>query len=130
MSYNPGFPFLKFLTVLFIQLELAGELSFAKVYFYLRLNIGQEEKTLALVSVYSPPDRELLEASYFTLWSCRYQGNMALKVVDVKTIVGVVAMVLHGENFTGDTTGRFFVVEKPGLDVAHMGGNDEIITEE
>lgn len=83
------------------------------------------------MSVYSPPDKELLEASHFTLWSCIYQGDMALKVVDAKTIVGVVAMVPHSsENYIGDTTGRFFVVEKPGLDVAHMGGNDEIMTEE
>jgi hypothetical protein len=56
---------------------------------------------------------------------------MALKVVNAKTIDAVVAMVpLSPENFTGDTTGWFFVVEKPGLDVSHMGGNDEILTEE
>ena len=55
---------------------------------------------------------------------------MGLKVVDVKTISSVVAMIPHGANFPGDTTGHFFVVEKPGLDVAHMGGNDEEITEE
>jgi hypothetical protein len=26
--------------------------------------------------------------------------------------------------------GAFFLVEKPGLDVAHMGGQDETMTEE
>jgi hypothetical protein len=43
--------------------------------------------------------------------------------------MGVVALVPHG-SFQGDLVGRFFVVEKPGLDVAHMGGNDEEITDE
>src|SRR6202044_718730 len=61
---------------------------------------------------------------------CIHQGDMALKVVNAKTIDAVVAMIpLSPENFTGDTTGRFFAVEKPGLDVSHMGGNDEILTE-
>jgi hypothetical protein len=46
-------------------------------------------------------------------------------------IIGVVAMIPHSsQNFLGDTVGKFFVVEKPGLDVAHMGGNDEQITED
>jgi hypothetical protein len=40
-------------------------------------------------------------------------------------------MIPHNaHNFPGDIVGHFFVVEKPGLDVAHMGGNDEEITEE
>jgi hypothetical protein len=94
------------------------------------LAIGSNEKTLALVSIYSPPNQALLDASSNTLWSCTHQGDVGLKVVDVKTISSVVAMIPHGANFPGDTTGHFFVVEKPGLDVAHMGGNDEEITEE
>lgn len=93
--------------------------------------IGSNEKTLALVSIYSPPNQALLDASFNTLWSCTYQGDAGLKVVDVKTISSVVAMIPHNaHNFPGDIVGHFFVVEKPGLDVAHMGGNDEEITEE
>ena len=93
--------------------------------------IGSKEKTLALLSIYSPPNQALLDASFNTLWSCTHQGDAGLKVVDVKTISSVVAMIPHSaQNFPGDTTGHFFVVEKPGLDVAHMGGNDEEITEE
>jgi hypothetical protein len=72
--------------------------------------------------MYSPPDLALLEASYHTLWSCSYQGDTALRVIDVKTIVSVVAMVPL-------SAGRYFVVEKPGLNVAHMAGRDEPITD-
>jgi hypothetical protein len=38
-------------------------------------------------------------------------------------------MVPH-QPFPGDPVGQFFVVEKLGLDVAHMGGNNEQITDE
>ena len=91
-----------------------------------------DEKTLVLVSIYSPPDEALLEDSYNTVWLCRYRGNKALKVIDVKTITAVVAMVPHppSPGASGVEERRVFVVKKPGLDVAHMGGNDEDITEE
>ncbi|KIM73760.1 hypothetical protein PILCRDRAFT_80789 [Piloderma croceum F 1598] len=105
-----------------VKLELNGKLEFAEVRFYLCLD---EENTVALVSMYSPPDLALLEASHYTLWTCTYQGDAGLRVINAKAITAVVAMVpLPGaENLR-------FVVEKPGLDIAHMGGNDEIITNE
>jgi hypothetical protein len=91
------------------------------VLYYLRTD---RENTIALISLYSTPDAALLQASHHTLWSCAYQGDAALRAVDVKAIVGVAAMVpLPG------VEGRYFVVEKPGLDVAHMGGDDEILTD-
>jgi hypothetical protein len=91
------------------------------VLYYLRTD---QENTLALISLYSNPDPALLQASHHTLWSCKYQGDAALRAVDAKKIVGVAAMVpLPG------VEGRYFVVEKPGLDIAHMGGNDEIVTD-
>lgn len=57
---------------------------------------------------------------------CHHQGDAGLRVVNVKSIASVVAMVPLGpadEN-------QFFVAEKLGLDVAHMGGLDEDLTEE
>jgi len=47
-----------------------------------------------------------------------------MKVIDVKTIRAVIAMVPH-KPFPEDTRQRYFVVEKPGLDVAYLGGNIE-----
>jgi len=75
--------------------------------------------------VYSRPDPVLLEASHHTLWSCGYQGSASLKVISVKTILGVVAMVP-----VSGVQDRYFVVQKPGLDIAHMGGNDETIVDD
>jgi hypothetical protein len=50
-------------------------------------------------------------------------------VIDVKSILSVVAMVPHLP-FPGDTSERYFVVEKPGLDVASLGGVVEDVPDE
>jgi hypothetical protein len=80
--------------------------------------------TLAMVSCYSSPDQTLLEISYNTLRSCTYLGQSGLMVVDVKQISSVIAMVPH-KPFDGDFVQRYFVVEKPGLEVACLGGVEE-----
>jgi hypothetical protein len=101
-------------------------LCFAEVLFYLNIDLNCEKRALALVSMYSPPDPALLKASYNTLWSCTYQGDAAIRVVNATAIIRVVAMVPHCL-FSVDLVDRFFMVKKPGLNVAHMGGNDEEI---
>lgn len=108
------------------QLSIAGRQEFAEVQYYFQMIINNEVRSLALVSVYSPPDRDILSESYNTLWACRYQGDEGLKAVDVKSITAVISM----PPLPGGPDGTFFVLEKPGLDVAHMGGQDEVLTEE
>ena len=88
--------------------------------------IGNTHRILALVSVYSSPNLDVLKESHNTLWICTYQGDQALKVVEVKTITSVVSL----PPLPGHPEGTFFVVEKPGLDVAHMGGQDEVLADE
>jgi hypothetical protein len=83
---------------------------------------------LALVSLYSKPDPTILLHSMNTLWSCENQGDAALKFIEAKTIQSVVAMIPHNPAIPGlQTEGskRFFLVEKPGLDVAIMAGIEE-----
>jgi hypothetical protein len=50
-------------------------------------------------------------------------------VIDVKSIMSVVGMVPHLP-FPGETLTRYFVVEKPGLDVAVLGGVEEVVADE
>ena len=84
-----------------------------------------------MASLYTRPNGGLLEESSGTLWSCKPQGNEGLVVFDVKRIEAVVAMVPHSKHFLGtDWESRVFVVEKPGLDVATMGGVTEVIQDE
>ena len=83
---------------------------------------------LALVSIYSSPDPELLRVSHNTLWSCEYQGDSALKFIDVRTIKSVVAMIPHSPAIRGqEARDRFFLVEKPGFDVAVIAGSAEVM---
>jgi hypothetical protein len=83
---------------------------------------------LALVSLYSEPHEDLLRLSYGTLWSCEYNGDRALRFINVEAIKSVVAMVPHSPVIEGqDVHDRFFLVEKPGFDVAVMAGDEENI---
>jgi hypothetical protein len=72
--------------------------------------------TLAVVVPFGPPDQDLLKLSSYTVYSCQPQD--AVIVVDVKKILSVVAMLPH--QIGGEQ--RYFLVEKPGLDLADLGG--------
>ena len=85
-----------------------------------------DELGLALVSLYSLPQSDLLRISHGTLWSCEHQGDSALIFIDVRTIKSVVAMIPHSPVIGGgELRGRFFLVEKPGFDVAVIAGAEE-----
>lgn len=105
----------------------------AEVQYYFRLTVNDVKHSLAMVSLYSPPDLELWKESHNTIWSCRYQGQANIRVVEVKSVMSVIAMVPFPVTGAGGvramenlrTTGRFFMVEKPGLDVAPLNGAEE-----
>jgi hypothetical protein len=50
-------------------------------------------------------------------------------VIAVESIKAVVAMVPH-QPFPGEAVERYFVVEKPGLDVASLGGSVEDVPDD
>ncbi|KAL6305589.1 hypothetical protein BKA93DRAFT_730891 [Sparassis latifolia] len=93
---------------------------------------------LAMVSLYSEPDAAILQSSYNTVWMCKYHRDNALKVVDVKNIAAVVAMVPEPgpDGRMPEGAGRltvghqYFVVEKTGLDVSYLGGVEDPIDDE
>jgi hypothetical protein len=96
------------------------------VYFFIHLTHEGHDLALALVSLYSAPHPKLLEVSHNMLWSCEYQGDSSLKFINVKSIQSVVAMIPHMPMIEGQQAGEhFFLVEKPGFDVAVIGGMDE-----
>jgi hypothetical protein len=110
---------------------LGSEIRIVEVRFFVHFFYEGEEIALALVSLYSRPDPTLLDLSFNTLWSCQYQGDMALQFIDVKTIQAVVSMVPHTPVIQGlPAQERFFLVEKPGLDVAVMTGAEDLSGEE
>jgi hypothetical protein len=103
-----------------------GAVYVGEAYFYFFVKYGDEVQGLALLSLYSPPNEHLLQHSHTTLVVCKYRGDRALIVVDIKSILSVVAMVPFP--FLIDCEGgQFFMIEKIGLDVAESGdiGDDE-----
>ncbi|PIL32824.1 hypothetical protein GSI_04941 [Ganoderma sinense ZZ0214-1] len=108
--------------------------QYAEVQYYMRLRIGEEIRALALVSYYSAPDQTLLDLSHGTIWSCTAGGDTDLGIVDVRKIESVVAMIPHPRPIVPrpgdlDLSGRYCVVEKPGLEVAYLGGIEEDVEE-
>lgn len=81
-----------------------------------------------MLYLYSDVDRNLLKASYGTLLSLSYSGDQSIAVIDVKMIEAVVAMVPHFPY--GNHIQKYFVVEKPGLAVASLGGVIEIVPDD
>src|ERR1700761_2279685 len=103
-----------------------NKIRIAEVYFFVLLHHDDIEIPLTVVSLYSAQDPCLLRLSMNTLCSCRYLGDGALKFINAKTIESVVAMVPHSPSIDGrPPEDWFFLVEKPGLDVALMSGTME-----
>ena len=69
--------------------------------------------------MYSPPDEHLLRSTYNTLCVCRHKDDGAIVVVDVKSILSVVAMVPF-PFVVGGHSNQFFMIEKIGLDVVEV----------
>jgi hypothetical protein len=121
ISLHAFLPYLKHIQILLDDQMRLGEVQF----FILWIHEGRETP-LALVSLYSTPEPRLLKASHNTLWSCEHQGDLALQFIDAKIIQSVVAMIPHMPAIEVQQLGEhFFLVEKPGLDVAVIGGMDE-----
>ncbi|TFK64920.1 hypothetical protein BDN72DRAFT_773971 [Pluteus cervinus] len=85
-------------------------------------------QALAMLSLYSLPDPNLLQESAQTLVACKYQGDAALCVIPVEAIQAVVAippLPLKATEEGGPYSNYCFVAEKPFLDMMELEDNDE-----
>jgi hypothetical protein len=73
----------------------------------------------AVVSIYSHPDQTILKESSQTLWACLYTGTTNLHLVPAKSIISLVSMQPLIP-LPDEVPGRWFVVEKSGLDDADL----------
>ncbi|KIK16631.1 hypothetical protein PISMIDRAFT_15704 [Pisolithus microcarpus 441] len=101
---------------------------FGEVQYFTRLAMdvteGADEvwrfEDIALIRLYSLPDESLLKMSSHTLVSSKLADEFA--VVHVKLIKSVVGMIPHRVRLpSGITEDRFFLMEKPGLDISQIG---------
>ncbi|KAG1802426.1 hypothetical protein EV424DRAFT_1331454 [Suillus variegatus] len=113
-----------------VKLVLDGDVRLAEVQYFTRLaaesGIGEDGpiwswKDVAIVVMYSQPDADLLDLSFQAVSSCAYLED-DIRVVNIKSIKAVVGMVPHKPTLpSGVVENRFFLVEKPGLDIATFG---------
>ena len=82
---------------------------------------GDELQAFGLVSLYLPPNKHLRQITHDTLVVCEFQGEGALVVIDIKSILAIIAMVPFP--FLIDGRGdQYFMIEQVGLDV--VDGDD------
>src|SRR6267154_1762976 len=107
-------------------MSVDGTPMVGEVEYFFRLQFGDTVYSLALISVFSPPDQELLNLSRNAVYICHGSGIDALTVVDIKAITAVVSMVPDfqvtpkGEIIILDN--RFLMVEAPFLKLAALCG--------
>ena len=95
-----------------------------EVQFFIQLGQTTEDGTMffnnvAVMKLYSEPDSHLVRESSQVLAALMLLNS--IKIIDVKTIKGVVAMILHKIVLaSGVEEERFFMLEKPGLDVSDL----------
>ncbi|KAI0054504.1 hypothetical protein BV25DRAFT_1873322 [Artomyces pyxidatus] len=112
-----------------VKVRYQGTIRFAEVQYYFR-GTEDDNSAFAVVRMYSEPDAEMLEASYNTVWSCTYLGPEATVVVPVSDILSVIAMVpFPNQHHLAYEEKTFFLVEKPGLEVASRAGLEEEMAE-
>jgi hypothetical protein len=98
------------------QIAYENAIRFAEIQFFFLKSFGGVSKALAAVSLYSPSDNYILDKTYGTLCVCGHQGEDAIAVIDVKSIVSVIAMVPF-PFLVGGRNNQYFMVEQIGLDV-------------
>ncbi|KAF8122029.1 hypothetical protein EV363DRAFT_1183676, partial [Boletus edulis] len=123
-----------------IKVTLNGTLRFAEVRYFAHLitdsNPGGNEadvndqpnnnpaiwfKNVALVTLYSLPNEDLLARSNGALVSCTKLGEASLCIIDIESIQSVVTMIPHSPPGDLGAGERYFLVEKTGMQIAHFG---------
>jgi hypothetical protein len=126
---------LAFKLAVFVQVDVNGATSIADVEYFFRLQFGEAIHSLALVTLFSPPDDDILRESHNAAYICHHSGVDGLTVVDVKSIIGVVSMVPDFQvTVEGDIIipeNRYFMVEAPFLKLGALcgtlGQDDDIV---
>jgi len=104
------------------QFKLVNEIQFGEVQFYFLDEADDGHKSsYAVVSVYGPPNMDLLVQSSHVLWAAAYTGDTNLHVVNTRDIISVVSMQPLPRK-PDDPEDWWFVVEKSGLDDTELTG--------
>ena len=97
--------------------------------YYFHLRFGDKVHTLAIISIFSPPDATLLAESSGTVYACHYQGDNSLMAMDIKQIKAVVAMIPYfrvSANGIDIPEMEHFLVEKPYREITYFRGEEDL----
>ncbi|EIW74217.1 hypothetical protein CONPUDRAFT_67828 [Coniophora puteana RWD-64-598 SS2] len=107
-----------------VKIQINRSIRFAEVYYYFQAG---DNKTFALVSLYGTPNEQIYQQSLGTVIACPYRGNADLRVIEITDIKSVVAMVLH--KFPTYDVPLFYMIERPGLDIALLTGDGDVLAD-
>ncbi|TBU45654.1 hypothetical protein BD309DRAFT_859727, partial [Dichomitus squalens] len=117
---------------------------FAEVQFFFQLKKMRDDggtddvdMTLAMISLFTPPDPAILRDTYGALVACRYQGEESREVIVATDIASVVAMLplsprreeAEDPHAADLYSNRFYVVERLGFDSSFIG-REQIVRDE
>ncbi|KAI0699679.1 hypothetical protein BC835DRAFT_1267577 [Cytidiella melzeri] len=118
-----------------VKVVCDDRIEIAEVQFYFLLKAGQDEDDrqhgFAMVSMWSPPDPQLLEWSSKCLWSCLplpKEDDRLLRIISAKNIIAAVGMVPHSVDIIEDPElrnrlrGRWYMVPHLGQKLSSMAG--------
>jgi len=98
------------------------EIQFGEVQFYfLDEEDDGHKSSYAVVSVYGPPNMDMLAKSSHVLWAAAYTSDTNLHVIKTRAIISVVSMQPLPRK-PDDPENLWFVVEKSGLDDTELTG--------
>ena len=98
---------------------LDGVTRYAEVLYYFFVENKTLRYTLAAVKMYSPPDPRILEDTYSTTKVCTHLGDDGVRIVDVKWIHEVVAMIPFTCTGRRSDISEYYVLED-----MYVGGNE------
>ncbi|KAG0693975.1 hypothetical protein DFH29DRAFT_815817 [Suillus ampliporus] len=113
-----------------IKLKYRGQERYGEVLYFTQLAVEADLlddadwrfADIAVIQLYSLPDNALLELSSHTVASCSRLDDIC--IVPVKKIISVIAMIPHKLKLpSGIIEERFFLLEKPGLQISNLGIN-------
>lgn len=114
-----------------MKIVIEGEIQVAEVLYFTQLPVeaGIDDddnqlwvwKDVAVISMFSLPDKDLLDLSCHTVSSCQHEED-DIRVIDSKSILAVAGMVPHKSTLpSGVIEDHYFMVEKPGFNIATFG---------
>jgi hypothetical protein len=111
-----------------MQIKYHDQIRIANVQFYFYMRFGDHKYPLAMVSLFSLPDEDILSVSSHTVYLCDpLVGREGLAVVSITDIYSVVAMfpdMKASQDGTITPTGKYALMRHAYIELAHFSSGN------